>query len=358
MLPNSISVLFTLIIIAYPTQSMTTDQDICYNKASMRNRTYYCPRIKNTTRIIFSDDTSNYLNYLGGQLKILHDDNMVIFYNCPNHKTVTRLYSSNFSQFDKNRRRLTHDFGQIPPFDVDIRFQSCLEGYCHFDLDSILFCESNRISSLNFGLNAKVNISCLETITLAYIHSLNLFNVNTSKFFMFAINLVKLVISGSKHIKIVQCDIFYALIDLKILNIFALSKQNAICIFKFNPRLALISNGTNYIWNMCNGTFEFVDELYFVPKTTTTTTITSMAMPMFLSTPTPPSATVTTMTLYILLSVIILIVTCVIINPYKILRNYFSTVGILIEQISEDIELRYIDIDQLKTSKHGSEILC
>ena len=331
---------FILTLMTCPILTMTIDKDTCYNKANMRNRTYYCPRIKNTTRIILSDDTSNYLNYFGGQLKILKDNDIIVFYNCPNHKTITQVHSYNFSLV-ANRRRQGYNFGRTSQFPIDVRFQSCLYYYCRIDLDSIFFCEDNSISNLNFGFSSIVNIPCLATITFGYINSLSLVDINSSNFFTFAVNLVKLVISGSKNIKMVKCDFFYLMYDLRILRIFNLGTKNALCIFKFNPSLASISNGTYLIWNMCNGTFDFVKDLYFVPNTTATATATTNITTS--STCTFVCTSTSTMALYIFISVvgcvIILIVLYKIAKPYQLLRTYFYGVGLFTGPTNEDFEL-------------------
>ena len=334
---NKSLVTLTLIICLART---VTNQEVCLNSIKVINTESYCPEVVNETRILMTDNDNNYLNYSGGTLKILKSSDFVIFYDCPNHMTYTRTFLKNFSLVEPKKRRPSSNFGEIRLFKEDTEFQSCLKDYCNRSRNAVLQCNSNDITYLNLKLDAKVNTRCLETITLAYINSFNLIDINSSKFFIYAYNLIKFVIKALKNVKTINCDVFQFVSNLKILQIVDLNIEKTLCIFQNNPSLALIANGTHFVWNMCNGSYDSVTSLHYNPITMGMNTRTTMNQGTVTST--------NSIILYILLGVCILLI--ILLTSFKLLSLYqlcrgFTFMGhVVTRPTEENLELRSIGV--------------
>ena len=238
--------------------------DVCHNVKPINDADYdnYCWSIGNQTRLIVNDDyDNNFLKFSGRNVKMFTNKLYLIFFNCPYHENFTRVFQKNYTIFNSTLNEQKARFGQMMYSTPDIQFQSCLSNYCTI-LNNLFNCYSNLILNLNLKLTKILTVNCLESITYANLHSDNLTDINNSQFFNYAINIIKLVISASKNIKLIKCDRFRHLTLLKLLEIPYANRENALCILKFNSNLASISNSTNRIWNMCNNTYDFLDDLY------------------------------------------------------------------------------------------------
>ena len=328
--------LVTLMLIVSLARTVT-NQNVCLNTIKAINTENYCPKVVNETRILITDNDNNYLNYSGGSLKILKSSDFVIFYDCPNHMTYTRTFLKNFSLVEPKKRRPSSNFGEIRLFKEDIEFQSCLKDYCNRSRNAVLQCNSNDITYLNLKLDAKVNTRCLETITLAYINSFNLIDINSSKFFIYAYNLIKFVIKALKNVKTINCDVFQSVSNLKILQIVDLNIEKTLCIFQKNPSLALIANGTHFVWDMCNGSYDSITSLHYNPITMNMNTRIRINSTANQSTVTSTNSII----LYILLGVGILLIILLtffqFLNLYQLCRGYVVT-----RPTEQSLELRSI----------------
>ena len=243
-------------------------KDVCTMIKPTNDEDYdnYCWTLDRNAHHIISNtitDPYGYLNFAGSHLKIFEDKQYVVFYNCPNHKTFTYIYQNNYTLLGGTPTRQTFRFGYLIFHPPDNEFQLCLQFYCNKDFKHVFNCVGNLIVTLHLRLNTIVTLRCLESITNANINSSHLVDINSSTFFKYAINIIKLTITASKHVEMIECDLFHNMTSLKLLEMPYLNQEHAFCIFKSNPNLVRLSNGTNRIWNMCNDTYDVIDSYDF-----------------------------------------------------------------------------------------------
>ena len=244
-------------------------KDMCYYvRHSLKEETVFGNNITNSTRMIISDYFVHYNNYFGGKLKIFQNTDYIIFYDCPNHKSVSFFHILDLSPLSKTLKK-KHDnrYGQVFKNDKNIMFQKCLEEFCDTVRNNNntckFVCENPEIRYFNFKLSQKVTTLCLDTITIAILNSSNLVDLNTTPLFNYTTNLIMLTVVAPLNIMPIKCDIFQGIDNLRLLNLPNVKLISTYCFFDFNPRLIRISNSSARLWNMCNGSFDLVDDIEY-----------------------------------------------------------------------------------------------
>ena len=278
-------VILTGVLVKYSIMSrgfFSCKKDICYYvRHHIKDQLLFTTNITNSTRIIINDDFLNYYTYYGSKVKVLQNSDYIIFYNCPDHKSVSYFLRFNFSSLPSRRnKRVDKSYGQVVMFTANAIFQKCLEHYCDlFHLDRLMAwkfqCENNNMNSLNLKLTRTVTNFCLESIKYAVLNSSSVYDLNTSLFFKYAVNLIMLTIIIPESSKAFKCDLFRDIVDLRLLRLPKVDLASTYCIFQYNPQLVRISNSSARLWNMCNGTFDLVDDIESKNLTITNNTITN-----------------------------------------------------------------------------------
>ena len=243
------------------------NKDICYYvRHSFKDELLFGTNITKSTRMIISDSSVDYVRYFGGKIKMLQNDDYFIFYNCPSHQIVSFFYRSNLTSITSQpKKSIDFRYGHTVRHPENVLFQECLEKYCDlYRYDKLhtwrFVCENDNIRYFNLRINRTISNLCLESIKYAFLNSSNLIDLNTSLFFKYAINVINLTIVAPKNIPAIKCDLFGDIADLRLLRLLNVDLHSTYCIFQFNRQLIQISNRSDRLWNMCNGTFDLVND--------------------------------------------------------------------------------------------------
>ena len=241
-------------------------QDTCYYlEHSIPDEPLFGKTITDRTRFIITDYIHDFGAFSRTKVKMYQNEELIIFYECPNHEKVSVFNRFNYTSVEQNfKRHIFNRHGPVSSFSINSIFQMCLTSYCekfhnHEQFTWKLQCKYKDILYFAFTLTLTVTNFCLESITYAVLNSSNLYDLNTSLFFKYAINLVRLTIVAPKNITAIKCDLFRDIIHLKLLHLANVDLVSTNCIFQYNPQLVRISNSSARLWNMCNGTFDLVD---------------------------------------------------------------------------------------------------
>ena len=234
--------------------------DVCYSCDLFPKRNMFLQTINNETRVIISSTKIDYNQYVNQSIKMIIDNEFVIFYNCPNSQkynfyNLNDYYPYLIISYERNFTFLT-DTGDT----VDNAFQKCLQNFCRTSPDSKLECNDNDIRVLNFEFDKIVSPRCIDSITCAIINSQNLEDINNSLFLDYISNVVSLKLNTSKNAERVECNLFRHLHLLRLIEITRIDQVNAKCFFNFNRNLVKVAYDTGVVWNMCNGKLETVDK--------------------------------------------------------------------------------------------------
>ena len=241
----------------------TCTKDVChYGHSSNNNSGSYCDNIKKETRLLVLDDVIDHQQYLISRIKMIQNSSTVLFYSCPNRNNFAYFSRYNYVPF-KSQFPIddTFKYAKIVYYPPDSRFQQCLLDYCIYSQNTKFTCDNIDVEYLTLKLNKIINHQCLQHIYYAVLISSRLYDINSSSFFDYAVNLIRLTIISSKSLKQIRCDLFRYVRDLRLLEInhSDYRKELVLCIFEYITNLvSVVLNGTR-IWNMCNGTFDMVE---------------------------------------------------------------------------------------------------
>ena len=252
-------------------------KDLCHSWYSFDKSLDNCNSITKDARLIMMNGFIRDRIFVNSQIRMIQNSRYVALSDCAHHKYFLYFFKENYTPIIAEKAVDDHHtVNEINPFTSDKPFQMCLEDYCTLSNANIqqgaFICHNNRVEFLDMKETRVITHQCLQSITYAFISSTSLIDINTSAFFKYAIRLIKLKLEFPMLLRMIKCDLFKHLTELRILELSYLHRVYSLCFFDYNPKLILISNQTARVWNMCNDTYDFVNDFMTISDFGHTTT--------------------------------------------------------------------------------------